>query len=216
MHLFYNENLFESKKGIIQRIVEINDINYIFILIPVKNSKIEKQWKELSYELGVNTNIISFKQYINHKNKTKLISYKSYMNNEFGFVFDETLFIIDQFEYMHEPTTKTALLIKDLVKSSNYNINFINNYNEGITSYYLINAFIIKNYYINYTDFMSEQYIHYSKSKIIDQHDLIELSDFKRNFLIYDNNEFKINKNYKQDLKNKYQLIQFLNTFILK
>lgn len=214
MNLFYNENQFENKKRIVQQIVEMNDINYIFILIPVKNSKIEKQWKELSYELGVNTNIISFKQYINHRNKTKLISYKNYMNNEFGFVFDETLFIIDQFEYMHEPTTKTALLIKDLVKSSNYNINFINNYNEGITSYYLINAFIIKNYYINYTDFMSEQYIHYSK--IIDQSDLIALSDFKRNFLIYDNDEFKINQDYKNQLKNEYQLQQFLNTFISK
>ena len=176
------------------------------------NKKIEKQWKELSYELGVNTNIISFKQYINHRNKTKLISYKSYMNNEFGFVFDETLFIIDQFEYMHEPTTKTALLIKDLVKSSNYNINFINNYNEGITSYYLINAFIIKNYYINYTDFMSEQYVYYSKIK--NQFDLMSLTDFKRNILIYDDHQFKINQDYKNQLKNEYQLQQFLNTFL--
>ena len=113
---------------------------------------------------------------------------------------------------MNEPTTKTALLINKLVKSSNYNINFINHYNEGITSYYLINAFIIKNYYVNYTDFMSEQYINYSKIK--NQHDLIALSDFKRHFLIYDNDQFKINKKYKQDLKNEYQLQQFLNAFI--
>lgn len=212
MHLFYNEDQFKNKKKIIQQIVEMNDINYMFVLIPTNDSTIKNKWKELSYDLGINIMIMSFKQYINHRNKNKISSYKSYFNDYFNLIFDETLFIIDQFEYMNEPTTKTALLINKLVKSSNYNINFINHYNEGITSYYLINAFIIKNYYVNYTDFMSEQYINYSKIK--NQHDLIALSDFKRHFLIYDNDQFKINKKYKQDLKNEYQLQQFLNAFI--
>lgn len=212
MHLFYNEDQFKNKTKIIQQIVEMNDINYIFVLIPINDSTIKNKWKELSYDLGINIMIMSFKQYINHRNKNKISSYKNYFNDYFNLIFDETLFIIDQFEYINEPTTKTALLINKLVKSSNYNINFINHYNEGITSYYLINAFIIKNYYVNYTDFMSEQYINYSKIK--NQHDLMLLSDFKRHFLIYDNNQFKINKKYKQDLKNEYQLTQFLNAFI--
>lgn len=212
MHLFYNENQIKNKKKIIQHTIDMYNINYIFVLFPVKNSKIKNEWKALSYELGVDIIVLSFKQYLNHKNQKKCFSYKSYFNNYFNAIFDETLFIVDQFEYMNEPTTKTALLINKLVKTSNYNINFINNYNEGITSYYLINAFIIKNYYLNYTDFMSEQYIHYSKTT--DQYDLISLSDFKRHFLIYDNNEFKINQKYKKDLKNEYQINQFLNTFI--
>ena len=212
MHLFYNENQIENKKKIIQHTIDKYNINYIFVLTPINNSKIKNQWKKLSYELGVDMIVLSFRQYINHKNKHKLFSYKSYFNDYFNFIFDETLFIIDQFEYMNEPTTKIAHRINTLVKNSNYNINFIHHLDEGITSYYLINAFIIKNYYINYTDFVSEQYVNYSKIK--NQFDLIALSDFKRNFLVYDNNKFKINQNYKQDLKNEYQLNQFLNTFI--
>ena len=149
MHLFYHEDQFKNKTKIIQQIVEMNDINYMFVLIPTNDSTIKNKWKELSYDLGINIMIMSFKQYINYRNKNKISSYKSYFNDYFNLIFDETLFIIDQFEYINEPTTKTALLIDKLVKSSNYNINFINNCNEGITSYYLINAFIIKNYYIN-------------------------------------------------------------------
>ncbi len=214
MHLFYNENQFKNKKKIIQRVVEMNDINYIFILMPVKNSKLKKEWKELSYELGIDIIILSFRQYIHHRNKNKLLSYKSYFNDYFSFIFDETLFIIDQFEYMNEPTSKIALLINKLVKDSSYNINFINSYCDGITSYYLINAFIIKNYYVNYTDFMSDQYIYYSEVENLS--DLITLSDFKRNVLIYSNDEFQINKNYKSYIKNKRILQQFLNIFMNK
>lgn len=214
MNLFYNKDQFESKKNIIQQFIYTHDVNYIFILLPTLNKELKKEWKMLCYDLGIDTIIMSFRQYINHRNQNKGFPYKDYFNTNFNFIFDETLFIIDQFEHMHEPTTKTALLINKLVKSSNYNINFINDYNEGITSYYLINAFIIKNYYVNYTDFMSEQYVHYSK--ITNQLDLFALSDFKRNLLIYDNDKFKINKKYKKDLKNEYQLIQFLHTFILR
>lgn len=214
MNLFYNENQFENKKNIIQQFIYTHDVNYIFILLPTLNKELKKEWKMLCYDSGIDTIIMSFRQYINHRNQNKVFSYKGYFNTNFNFIFDETLFIIDRFEHMHEPTTKTALSINKLVKSSNYNINFINDYNKGITSYYLINAFIIKNYYVNYTNFMSEQYIHYSK--ITNQRDLFALSDFKRNFLIYDNDKFKINKKYKKDLKNEYQLNQFLNTFISK
>jgi len=212
MHLFYHEDQFKNKTKIIQQIVEMNDINYIFVLIPTNDSTIKNKWKNFSYELGVDIIIMSFRQYINHKTQNKCFSYKSYFNDYFNFIFDEALFVIDQFEYMNEPTTKTALLINKLVKSSNYNINFINHCNEGITSYYLINAFIIKNYYINYTDFLSEQYIDYSKTK--NQFDLMSLTNFKRHFLIYDNDQFKINQAYKNKLKNEYQLQQFLNTFV--
>lgn len=212
MNLFYNKDQFESKKNIIQQFIYTHDVNYIFILLPTLNKELKKEWKMLCYDLGIDTIIMSFRQYTNHRNQAKGFPYKGYFNTKFNFIFDETLFIIDQFEHMHEPTTKTSLSINKLVKSSNYNINFINDYNKGITSYYLINAFIIKNYYVNYIDFMSEQYIHYSK--IINQRDLFALSDFKRNFLIYDNDKFKINKKYKKDLKNEYQLIQFLHTFM--
>lgn len=214
MNHFYQESQLKNKAKLVIEAIERNNINYVFILLPVINKELKKQWKNLCYDLGIDVIIMSFKQYINHRNKNNLFSYKSYFNNYFNFIFNETLFIIDQFEYMNEPTTKTALLINKLVKSSNYNINFINNYNEGITSYYLINAFIIKNYYINYTDFMNEQYIYYSKIK--NQFDLMTLTDFKRNILIYENNKFKINQDYKNQLKNEYQLQQFLNTFISK
>lgn len=47
MHLFYNENQFKNKKKIIQRVVEMNDINYIFILMPVKNSKLKKRMERI-------------------------------------------------------------------------------------------------------------------------------------------------------------------------
>ena len=214
MNHFYQESQLKNKAKLVIEAIERNNINHVFILLPVINKELKKQWKNLCYDLGIDVIIMSFKQYINHRNKNNLFSYKSYFNNYFNFIFNETLFIIDQFEYMNEPTTKTALLINKLVKSSNYNINFINNYNEGITSYYLINAFIIKNYYINYTDFMNEQYIYYSKIK--NQFDLMTLTDFKRNILIYENNKFKINQDYKNQLKNEYQLQQFLNTFISK
>ena len=61
---------------------------------------------------------------------------------------------------------------------------------------------------------MSEQYVYYSKIK--NQFDLMSLTDFKRNILIYDDHQFKINQDYKNQLKNEYQLQQFLNTFISK
>lgn len=214
MNHFYQESQLKNKAKLVIEAIERNNINYVFILSPVINKELKKEWKMLCYDLGIDVIIMSFKQYINHRNKNNLSSYKSYFNNYFNFIFNETLFIIDQFEYMNEPTSKTALLINKLVKSSNYNINFINNYNEGITSYYLINAFIIKNYYINYTDFMNEQYIYYLKIK--NQFDLMTLTDFKRNILIYENNQFKINQDYKNQLKNEYQLQQFLNIFISK
>lgn len=214
MNHFYQESQLKNKAKLVIEAIERNNINYVFILLPVINKELKKQWKNLCYDLGIDVIIMSFKQYINHRNKNNFSSYKNYFNNYFNFIFNETLFIIDQFEYMNEPTSKTALLINKLVKSSNYNINFINNYNEGIVSYYLINAFIIKNYYINYTDFMSEQYVYYSKIK--NQFDLMSLTDFKRNILIYDDHQFKINQDYKNQLKNEYQLQQFLNTFISK
>lgn len=214
MSHFYQENQFKNKAKLVIETIEQNNINYVFILLPIINKELKKQWKNLCYDLGIDVIIMSFKQYINHRNKNKLFSYKSYFDNYFSFIFNETLFIIDQFEHMNEPTSKTALLINKLVKSSNYNINFINNYNEGIAPYYLINAFIIKNYYVNYTDFLNEQYIYYSKIK--NKFNLMTLTDFKRNFLIYENNKFKINERYKKDLKNEYQLQQFLNTFISK
>lgn len=214
MNLFYNKDQFESKKNIIQQFIYTHDVNYIFILLPTLNKELKQKWKMLCYDLGVDTIIMSFRQYIHHRNKNKLFSYKSYFNDYFSFIFDETLFIIDQFEYMNEPTSKIALLINKLVKDSSYNINFINSYCEGITSYYLINAFIIKNYYVNYTDFMSDQYIYYSEVENLS--DLITLSDFKRNVLIYSNDEFQINKNYESYVKNKLILQQFLNIFMNK
>ena len=213
MNLFYNENQFENKKRIIQRIVEMNDINYIFILIPVKNSKLKKEWKELSYELGIDIIVLSFKQFVNICQENNLKKYNKYHFNEyFNIDFNNTLFIIDQFEYMSYPASKSGLFITKLIQTTKYNINFINHFDKGIVSHYLIDAFIIKNYYINLTDFCSEHYKYYSN--IDSKTNIINFEMFKRNILVYNNDKFQINKDYESCLKNKHLLQQFLNIFM--
>ena len=69
MNHFYQESQLKNKAKLVIEAIERNNINYVFILLPVINKELKKQWKNLCYDLGIDVIIMSFKQYINHRNK---------------------------------------------------------------------------------------------------------------------------------------------------
>lgn len=188
MNLFYTALNDYKKYYQLQEIIQKFKINQLFVIIPHKDQNKYQKWNNVVKSLDVDILIVTYNDLLK--------IYKSNQNNYNQYIMmhtnNQSLVICNDFEFINSASSFKSIIIRQTIQLFNYNINYINEPHKGNQSSFILNALLLKNFYINKSDFINHHFNYFYPDKL-DYN--ITLSQFINQLFVYhkSSNTFTIN-----------------------